>query len=481
MTDYRETRYSEDMSVSLPDINVAALTTLKEAKDALGKVMNFIEYLLKRDEKREKEIVELRKEIARLKGQPKRPRFPAARNEEQSTSVTRLLSQKQTWKKGIKGNLPVDRDVELSEVDRCICGSCVFRTLRTFRKTVQGMIVARNNVCYHGREKQCISCGTRYKSVIPKELKGVSFDPTLRSLVSFFKYGCRMTQPLIHQMLKGFGIRISTGTISDILLHNGEKLNPAYQELKTTGYTKSPYLQSDATGAKRKEKTGRIRNHYVQIIANRLLSVFFITKYYNMKTLSRLLGTIGRKKPYVSDDGSPNGDGLWVRVKQLCWVHEIRHYKKLFPVFTSYRRQQIAILSQWKLFYHVAKHYGHDPTKRKRKRIERMFAVITSQTTGYALLDKQLRTTGKKKGRLLTFLDHPFLPIHNNQCEQDVREFVIQRNISHETKSVAGDKSLVRHLSIIQTAQKQGLDVFSVLHGLLTGQLSPSVLTATIS
>ena len=57
---------------------------------------------------------------------------------------------------------------------------------------------------------------------------------------------------------------------------------------------------------------------------------------------------------------------------------------------------------------------------------------------------------------------------------------MIIRKISGETKSVRGDKSLERHLSIIQTAQKQGLNVFKTLHGLLTNQLSPAVLTANI-
>lgn len=109
-----------------------------------------------------------------------------------------------------------------------------------------------------------------------------------------------------------------------------------------------------------------------------------------------------------------------------------------------------------------------------------MFNAITSQTTGYTPLDKQLRLTRKKKNRLLIFLDHPYLPIHNNQCEQDLREFVIQRNISRETKSVMGDRGFARHLSIIQTAQKQGLNVFQTLHGLLTGQLAPAILTANI-
>ena len=74
-----------------------------------------------------------------------------------------------------------------------------------------------------------------------------------------------------------------------------------------------------------------------------------------------------------------------------------------------------------------------------------------------------------------------YVPIQNNQAERDLREFVILRKISGETKSLAGDRSIERHLSIIQTARKQGLNVFETLHGLLTNTLPLSVLTANIA
>ena len=160
------------------------------------------------------------------------------------------------------------------------------------------------------------------------------------------------------------------------------------------------------------------------------------------------------------------------------------HYQKLFPFFTGQKYWQKKILSQWRRFYHLAKHYGEAPPgkqQEQRRQLEELFVTITSRETGYDLLDKQLRTTGKKKERLLTFLDHPYLPIHNNQCELDLRSFVIIRRISGGTKSIAGNNSIARHLSVIQTAQKQGLDIYQTLDGLLTGKLSPAVLTANIS
>lgn len=461
--------------MTLPDINSESITTLTEARNAIEKLLQAYVSL-----QHENEL--LRAEITRLKGQPKKPQFSPSKQKAFGMSL-KLNQEDKNWHKGTKrGTLPIDSHVNLPEETICSCGSSDFKSLRTHAKIIQGMLFQRNNVSCHGRDKQCLNCGKIYKTQIPDSIKGVSFDPNLRSLISYLKYACRMTHPLLLRMLTGFGIKISSGEVSEILLKNGHKLAPTYQELKLTGFNQSAYLQSDSTGSKRKEKTtGKIRNQYIQVMSNKLLSIFAITKHYNIKTLHNLLTKRGRDKPFISDDGSPNGDGLHCKAKQLCFVHEIRHYQKLFPFFNPHQKLQQEILSQWSSFYHLAKEYGRDPTGEKRQAVEVSFDQITSQVTGYDLLDKQLKLTRKKRSRLLTFLDYPFLPIHNNQCEIDLREFVIQRKISGETKSVAGDRSLERHLSIIQTAQKQGLEIFQTLHGLLTGQLSPAILTANIS
>lgn len=460
--------------MKLPDINPESITTLAEAKNAIEKLLQ-VYYQLKS----ENEL--LKAENARLKGQPRKPQFNS--ETQKNFGVSKLLKVAKVWSKGSKkGTLPIDNHVNLPEETICTCGSSDFKSLRTHTRLIQGMLLKRNNTAYHGRDKQCLNCGKIYKLKIPDEIKGISFDPTLRSLISYLKYGCRMTHPLLLRMFSGFGVKISSGEISEILLNNGHQLKPTYQELKLTGFSQSSYLQSDSTGAKRKDKqTGKVKNQYVQVVSNKLLSIFAITRHYNIKSLSNLLTKRGRDKPFVSDDGSPNGDGLRCKAKQLCWIHEIRHYQKLFPFFNPHQQLKEQILSQWREFYHLTKEYWRDPTQKMRQAIEVSFNQITSRETGYDLLDKQLKLTRKKKSRLLTFLDYPFLPIHNNQCEQDLREFVIQRKISGETKSVKGDRSLERHLSIIQTAQKQGLDIFQTLHGLLTGQLSPSTLTVNIS
>ncbi len=460
--------------MKLPDINLTGITTLEKALNVIAQLLLFLK-------KQQEKIVVLEAEVAKLQGQPKKPHFPSS--QKTSISVTSFLKDtpdtKKNWHKSSKKqSLPIDQEIDLPLQTECTCGSTDLGIIHSQTKIVQGMIIKRNNIAYHGKEQQCRNCGKKYKPLFPKETSGFSFDTTIQSLVSFLKFGCRFTHPLLHRFLTGFGIQISYGELTGILQRNSKKLQPALVQLKTIGIKQSSYTQSDATGGKRKnQRTGEIRHQYVHVLGNRLLSIFTITRTYNAKVMKQLLGRYGKKKPFVSDDGSPNGECLRCKAKQLCWVHEIRLYKKLFLFFSPYHAQERKILLQWRRFYHLAKGYGPDPTHEKRKKIEAMFSKITKQKTGYDLLDKQLKLSKKKRGRLLTFLDYPFLPIHNNQCEQDLREFVIMRKISGETKSIEGDRSIERHLSVIQTARKQGLEIFQTLHGLLTGTLSPSVLT----
>lgn len=474
------------MKIELPEINFAAITdTLLVGK--IHQLLNMIEGLLKQVTTLTTQLEAANQEIARLKGQPKKPQFGAKSNgkeKQPSFSITAFLTKgmkRNTWhKRSKKKVLPIDTHVQIAEIDACSCGSHEFFSIRTETKIVQGMVIKRNNVAYHGRTKRCKQCGKIYKPAFPAASKGLLFDSTIQTLISHLKFDGRFTHVLLHRFFTAFEVDISYGEITEILKRNSKKLIPSFLHLRHIGIKKGKYNQTDATGSKRMYKNGTIINQYLQVVGHKFLSIFKITRKYNATELNQLLGKEGQKKPLVTDDGSPN-NACRCGGQQLCWVHEIRLYKKLFPYFTGYQALHKQILLQFRKFYHLAKQYGSDPpttaTEKARKEIEELFDAITQQETGYADLDKQLKLTKKKRHKLLFFLDHPYLPIQNNQCEQDLRSGVIIRNISGPTKSIAGDRSFERHLSIIQTIKKQGLPVYQTLHGLLTGQLSPSILT----
>ncbi len=465
------------MPINLPEVDDEAICSLEEAKEIIRKQRNSFEQLFQLYGKQQEKIILLEKEIARLKHQPHKPQFGT---QNQSFSAPKQTGKQ--WQKGKRGKIEIDTHMQLPEVHQCSCGSTVFETITTTTKVVQGLVIKRNNTAYHGRRKKCIACGKVYATEIPSEVKGVSFDPNTRAIASFLRFSCRLTHPLLYNFFTGFGMRISYGELTTMLLRNSQKLHEGYLHIRKTGIYKSHYLQSDATGAKRKQKaTGQIEPQFLHIVGNTKFSLFKITKKYNSIITTMLLGKQGRKKIYLSDDASANGNKLQIIRKQLCLVHEIRHYRKLSPRLKIHRQKQQEVITQWQQFYHLAKEYGHDPTQEKKDIIRNLFNHITTQTTGYEQLDNQLALTKKKRKKVLLFLDYPIVPIHNNQAERDLREFVIMRNISGETKSLAGDRSIERHLSIIQTAKKQGLNVFETLQGLLTNTLPLQVLTANIT
>ena len=66
--------------------------------------------------------------------------------------------------------------------------------------------------------------------------------------------------------------------------------------------------------------------------------------------------------------------------------------------------------------------------------------------TKWSDLNEALELIHKNAKRLLMVLDYPFIPLHTNLSENDIREVVKKRNISGGTESDLGRKSTEIHL-----------------------------------
>jgi len=464
------------MNVKLPNINMKKIADSKLAAQ-VTQLVNIVEDALKKINSLTHENSELKKELGRLKKQAAAPKF-----EKKDYSATKKMeaNPKKIWKKSTKkDSLAVDDTKTIPQPTQCSsCGGTEFKTTNHHERVVQDITIKRNNILYQWTDSACVNCGKIHKGELPKEVRGQEFGASLRAWTSVFKYDDRFTLPLLHRFYTGIGIRISTGELSHIVLTNSKKLKGAYVYLKAQGFKVSTYLQSDATCFKRKlsRRGSKILSQHLNFFGHKYLSIFKITPHYNASTVSRFLGKAGRKLPFVSDDASCYGKLLMVLYKQLCWLHEIRHYLKLDPRLAQHKKIHEKAIGQLWEFYQQAKAYCLDPTDEAKAVLQAQFIEIFTQKTGYTALDHQYGLTLKKIKRLLVFLDHPFVPIQNNESEQGVRDAVMIRVISRETKSTAGDRSLERHLSIIQTAKKQGLNVFDTVYGLLNDTVPPSVL-----
>ncbi len=66
---------------------------------------------------------------------------------------------------------------------------------------------------------------------------------------------------------------------------------------------------------------------------------------------------------------------------------------------------------------------------------------MCSTKTAYVTLNPALKRMGENRHELLRVLDKPYLPLHNNLSERDIREYVKKRKISGSARSEAGRKA----------------------------------------
>ena len=148
---------------------------------------------------------------------------------------------------------------------------------------------------------------------------------------------------------------------------------------------------------------------------------------------------------------------------QLCWVHVGRHFKDLDPVTPDFRRILDRFLDALWAYYDTLKEYALAPTKRAKKTLSREFDDIFKPDTGYYALDRRIKKVLNKKAALLTVLEFPDTPLHNNPCELDTREKVVQRKIRNCHRSLAGAKASDIFLSLMGTCRKNKISFWDYL------------------
>ena len=139
-------------------------------------------------------------------------------------------------------------------------------------------------------------------------------------------------------------------------------------------------------------------------------------------------------------DGAPQF--TWITEELgLCWVHEGRHYKKLFPYVAQHQKLLEDFLGDFWDFYRELLAYRQQPTPGERKRLERRFDALFATKTGYWALDERIGLTRAKKTSLLMVLVHPEIPLHNNSAELDARQRVRKRKISFGPRVAEGTRA----------------------------------------
>jgi len=148
----------------------------------------------------------------------------------------------------------------------------------------------------------------------------------------------------------------------------------------------------------------------------------------------------------------------------LCWIHDGRHYKRLSPCVSNHQKELTAFRGRYWNFYRELYKYKRNPSCEFADSVSAEFDILFSTRTGYDDLDKRTAKTKAKKEELLTVLNHPEIPLHNNRSENGARVQKRREDVSLQTKTKEGTEAKDTMMTIVETAKKHSISSFKYIY-----------------
>lgn len=470
------------------------------------------------------EVIQLlRDEIARLKGQKPKPKIKPSKLEKDPKKNKKSPSEKRagSQKREKTADLVIHEHIRVQP--EIIPEGSVFKGLQPF--TVQGIKIEPHNTCYL-LERWQTPDGANIVGKLPPDVQG-HYDCTLKTYILYQHNHCQVTQPLLLEQLREWGVDISAGQLSRILTEQKDTFHDEKDHILSTGLSVSDYVNVDDTGARHNGKNG-----YCTHIGNKLFAWFQSTDSKSRINFLELLRT-GQTDYVINKDAleymshqrlaksvlhllendskkhfsdleqwnahlqeleidnhrhikiateaaligsllhhglprslvivSDDAGQFNILNHALCWVHAERTLNKLIAPNEQKRTILEEVRKQVWGLYKDLKAYKISPDETKKIELENRFDVIFVQKTKFQMLNLALKRLYENKAELLLVLERPEIPLHNNLSENDIREYVKKRKISGSTRSELGRRCRDTFASLKKTCRKLDISFWDYL------------------
>ena len=199
----------------------------------------------------------LKDEIARLKGQNPKPKIRPSSLEKKKKSKSKKSKSKRPGSKKRKKTAQLQIHETIPIPLENIPAGAEFKGYKPF--FVQGLKIKLHNTKYLLATYQT-SDGDYICSKLPEYLNGKHFDPELICFILYQYHHCGVTQPLLLEQLREFGVDISKGTLSNILIEGKQDFHQEKDRILAVGLEVSSYINVDDTGFGRLRKTIRMQD-----------------------------------------------------------------------------------------------------------------------------------------------------------------------------------------------------------------------------
>jgi len=473
-----------------------------------------------------KTIDELKDEISRLNKTPKRPKLHPNKMEPRNRRKGR--SQGSDFKASRNICTPDKKREEVRIAAESVPVGSRFKGYSEFK--VQDLKLVVKETTYKLEVWQTPD-GQVVRAQLPKQFRGKHFGPELRTLIINL-YAQGMTEPSIYDFLEGVGVDISPGQINHILLDNAEDFAEVSEAILQAGLSEAPYIRTDDTGARHEHKNGycthiggeyfayyktsfsKSRKNFFKILCQgreryrineamiwhlyqsgveddvlNLLEEKKGKRYRRKQDFNRLLthlklyGKKVRKQcleaalvGFISEEILHEGQVLLSdRAGQFsvfdhagCWVHMERPLRKVKASSDLIQKELDSVRDTiWDL-YRTLKESAL--TQTGREEVEAKYDVLVAMTSTSPTIRNVIQSFRDYREEMLKALDHPGLPLHNNDSERDIRGFVKRRKISGSTKSEKGKNFRDGLASLKQTCFRLGMSFWQYCSDWFSGK-----------
>jgi Transposase IS66 family len=491
--------------------------------------------LLEENAELQRQNVELREEIARLKGLKGRPSIKPSGMENGASPKPGGRQGRRRRRGKVVPRVKVEEQILKTEVPE---GS----RLKGYEDFVVQDLELRVRVIRYRRERWVTPDGRTVIAPLPADVRG-HFGPELRRFVLMQYHQGQVTVPRLMALLQAMGLAISKRQVMRLLIAGQDEFLAEARDVLRAGLETARWITVDDTGARHKGMNGvctqignddftwfgttrsksrlnfldllrvghtdyvindaalaymrehalagptiaRLAEHPDKQFADpaawqahlERLGITALTVTPNpvqIATEGALWGSIHaheflREGVIVSDDAGQFNVGRHA----LCWVHAERLIHKLDTFTEQQRVAQKRVRSLIWRFYADLKAYRLNPTPRRRGQLRARFDRIFCRHTGFVTLDRLLARLHANKAELLTVLDHPNIPLHTNGSERDIRSHVTKRKVSGGTRSDIGRDCRDAFLGLAKTCAKLGIAFWDYLGSRLRISGQPAV------
>ena len=265
------------------DLDLSSLAD-ERARQLVQQLLNVLEDVMADLRAAQAENQRLRDELNRLKGEQGAPAIKA--NTPQPPPKDHSSEQERrkpkTWSKGRKTDrIAIDRE-QMAQVDPTrLPPDAVFKGYEDV--VVQDVLFRTDNVLFHKEKFYSPSQHQTYLASLPQGYFG-QFGPGLKSLALVFYFGAQMSEPKVAELLRGVGIQISDGQVSNLLLKDQTAFHGEKDALYQAGLASSPWQHLDDTSTRVNGQNG-----YCHIVCNPLYTAYFTTAAKDRLTIIDVL------------------------------------------------------------------------------------------------------------------------------------------------------------------------------------------------